>query len=277
MSDPIEPLDPATLLFPVDIPEYTDPADIRKAFYRYHYGTDSPVTTPEQIQSDSMTGYIRDTLLTLQQAQNRLSQIVTLTNQQSLNGITANGIYHSTLTPNVDTLRYPTTTPGLLSVVSSNNNTYQTYQTTNLNDENSYYWRVGTFNQSTGEIVWSPWASASKSGHTHDDRYYTETEINNKISITMDPSRATATDATGRVVTTAVTATQLGYLGGAQPVTSSVQQQLNDKAALTHYHDDRYYLKSSVTNPQANGEKTVRVFVQSSTPSGAVAGDLWFW
>ena len=47
----------------------------------------------------------------------------------------------------------------------------------------------------------------------------------NTINIT--PSRALVSDTLGRPVASGVTDTQLGYLGGATPVTSSVQAQIN--------------------------------------------------
>lgn len=110
---------------------------------------------------------------------------------------------------------------------------------------------------------------AAASSHTHDDRYYTETEIDNKLSGKANsshgnhvPATQTASnntflrnDNTWQVVTPAnigaaasshthtvanisdltATATELNYMDG---VTSSVQTQLDGKAASGHSHSD---------------------------------------
>lgn len=110
---------------------------------------------------------------------------------------------------------------------------------------------------------------AASSGHTHDDRYYTETEVDTKLSGKANtshgnhvPSTQTASnkvflrnDNTWATVTPAnigaaasshthtvanitdltATATELNYMDG---VTSNVQTQLDGKAASGHSHQD---------------------------------------
>ena len=93
---------------------------------------------------------------------------------------------------------------------------------------------------------------AAAASHTHDDRYYTETEIDSKISTlntaingkqatitggattitssNLTASRALISDGSGKVAVSAVTSTELGYLDG---VTSNIQTQLNGKASIT--------------------------------------------
>lgn len=108
---------------------------------------------------------------------------------------------------------------------------------------------------------------ASASGHTHDDKYYTETEIdtklsgkansshgnhvpttqtaNNSVFLRNDNSWATVTPANigaaasshnhtvANITDLTATATELNYMDG---VTSNVQTQLDGKAASSHSH-----------------------------------------
>ena len=68
---------------------------------------------------------------------------------------------------------------------------------------------------------------AAASSHTHDDRYYTETEIDTKLSNKADKSHAHAvTDITDLTATV----TELNYMDG---VTSGVQAQLDGKVPTT--------------------------------------------
>ena len=86
---------------------------------------------------------------------------------------------------------------------------------------------------------------AAEEEHTHDDRYYTETEMDEKLaakattisgaastiaSSNLTASRALVSNSSGKVGVSAVTATELGYLDG---VTSKIQTQLNAKLPLS--------------------------------------------
>lgn len=82
---------------------------------------------------------------------------------------------------------------------------------------------------------------AAEEEHTHDDRYYTEAEMDEKLaakaatisgaastiaSSNLTASRALVSNSNGKVVVSAVTATELSYLDG---VTSKIQDQLDAK------------------------------------------------
>ena len=82
----------------------------------------------------------------------------------------------------------------------------------------------------------------SPSGHNHDERYYTESEINTKLNSKQDnitgaassiasanltPNRALVSNGNGKVSAGNATAAELAYLTG---LTGSVQGQLNQKA-----------------------------------------------
>ena len=105
------------------------------------------------------------------------------------------------------------------------------------------------------------------SSHTHDDRYYTETEVTallaGKANASHTHTLSQITDVTataaevnkldGVTATTAelnildgvtATAEELNFVDG---VTSAIQTQLNGKAASSHTHDDRYYTETEVT------------------------------
>lgn len=139
-------------------------------------------------------------------------------------------------------------------------------------------------------------ALEGKSGtsHTHDDRYYTESEIDAKLdaiigegaaetldtigeisdaiqenqsmletlnsaigskqstitgaattitSTNLTANKALISNSSGKVATSGVSSTELGYVSG---VTSNIQTQLNNKAAASHTHDDRYYTETEI-------------------------------
>ena len=119
----------------------------------------------------------------------------------------------------------------------------------------------------TSGAVYTALSGKAASSHTHDDRYYTESEMNTKLSAKADASalsakqdtvtgaattitaddltadRALISNNDGKVAVSAVTSTELGYLDG---VTSAIQTQINGKAASSHTHDDRYYTESEM-------------------------------
>lgn len=269
--------------FPTQIPEGDDPADIVRALRLYHYGSETIPSEPDDVPSGSMAGYIRDVLLAVNNQQIGATVVTPLQDTDNLNFSDAktSGVYTRSflLATNEESseLNYPTNSPGLLTYTKSASGEYfQTYLSVSdpgVSDNPGYFWRIGTKPQVS--IVWGSWQKATPATHTHDDRYYTEQEINTRLNMGTVSANAVAIFDNNRQVTSAsITSAQLQTLAN---VSSNIQGQLDLKAPTTHYHDDRYYLKSSVNNPQSGGQKTVRVFVQSNTPSGAQPGDVWLW
>lgn len=249
--------------FETQVPSYTEAADIRKAFNLYHYGTETVPTSEAGILPKSMAGYIRDTLAAIDAVEAGAAAINNLGPTENLNDIVATGVYHSTSSPTT-ALNYPATTIGLLNfwISSSNNTYYQTYITNSSASGSNFYWRTGLKVQAT--LTWGEWQLVAKDGHTHDTRYFTQSQINARLNTSLTPNAATYVDATGKVSSLdSVSATELGYLDG---VTSSIQTQLNAKAASEHTHPI-YWLKT----------ETAKVTVSSTAPSSPAVGDLWFW
>lgn len=248
--------------FPTQVPSYTEAADIRKAFNLYHYGTETVPTNESQILASSMAGYIRDTLAAIDAVVAGAATITNLTSE-NLNDLTQTGVYHSATSPTT-ALNYPSTLIGLLNFwVSSSNNTYfQTYITNASASGSNFYWRTGLKIQAT--ITWGEWQQPAKTGHTHDDRYYTISQINNKVNTSLTPSTVAYVDSTGKISSLdSVSNTELSYLDG---VTSAIQGQIDGKSALGHTHTN-YWLKT----------ETAKVTVSSTAPSNPSVGDLWFW
>lgn len=250
-------------IFPTQVPEYTEAADIRRAFNLYHYGTQDVPTLPSQIIRNSIVGELNFINGRIQTLEDGGSEIVQLLNTQSLDEISSSGTYHSIETPTL-VLRYPTTVPGILFVynhtVGINTFAYQSYQT--IGTSNNLHWRSGLLSGSS--YTWSSWAVASKEGHTHTE-FVTTTALNNRVSASVTPSAAAVVDSAGRLSSSAtVSEVELNYLNG---VTSAIQAQINDKAALSHNHDALYHRLD--TQP--------RIYVTSTQPTGASVGDLWIF
>lgn len=254
--------------YPTQVPSYTEAADIRKAFNLYHYGTETVPTQESQILSNSIAGYIRDTLAAVEAAQIGETVIRSLDGTTNLNDLTESGVYKSTTSPTT-ALNYPAAQVGLLNYWQTTDNTFfQIY----IGTDAGYWWRVATQPQATR--LWGAWQKASVEGHTHDTRYFTQSQINAKLEASPVASSAAVYDATGRLVSlSTVTSAEVGRLAG---VSSNIQTQLDGKSPSSHNHDDRYYTISGT----GAGKETARVFVKdpaTGNPFGAVAGDLWFW
>lgn len=264
-------------IYNTQIPSYTDAADIKKAFLLYHYGQETEPANSAAIAPNSIAGFLESLNTQIDAIEQGLASITLLTNVQNLNAITATGVYHTPTTlPTIPTnLNYPIARQGIFIVYRSGNYLYQSFTSNEVAPNTTkLYFRSALFN--TGTSTWSfiAWQEASVVGHLHNDVYYTRTNIDSKIEALPNPSRVVATDGNGKIVASEITATELSYIAG---VTSSIQTQLNTKASTTHYHDDRYYLRSSVADPQSGAEKTVRIFVQSDQPTSATVGDLWIY
>lgn len=252
-------------IFPTQVPEYTEAADIRRAFNLYHYGSQDVPTLPSQIIRNSIAGEFNSLNGRITTLESGGSEIVQLLVTQSLDEIFQSGTYHSIETPTL-ALRYPTTVPGILFVynhtVGINTFAYQTYQT--VGTSNNLHWRAGLLSGSS--YTWSSWAVASKEGHTHSE-YVTTTTLNNRVSSSLTASTAAVVDSSGRVSSSAtISENELNQLNGISTA-NTIQAQLNDKAPLVHNHDTLYHRLD--TQP--------RVYVTSTQPTGASVGDLWIF
>jgi hypothetical protein len=244
--------------YTTQVPAYSESADIRQAFNLYHYGTTTVPTSEADIANESMAGYIRDTLAALENVQAGVSAITQLLGAQNLDDITSTGVYASTASPTVS-LKYPSTVAGILNVFNANSTVYQSFST--AGSTNNFYFR----STASGTTTWSVWSLASKDGHTHDSRYYTQDQINTRVNTSLTNNSAAIVDANGKLSSSAlISGAELDRLEG---VTDNIQTQLNDRALAAHNHNDLYYTKS----------EQPKIYVQSGTPSGATAGDLWFY
>lgn len=244
--------------YTTQVPAYSESADIREAFNLYHYGTTTAPTVEGDIISESMAGYIRDTLEALANVQAGVSAITQLLGSENINDITSTGVYASIAAPTA-ALNYPSTVTGILNVFNVSSTTYQSYQTSGAT--NNFYFRA----TSAGTSTWSTWSLASKDGHLHDNWYYSKTEVDARLNETVTNNTVAILDADGKVSSSAlISTTELDTLSG---ITGSIQSQLNDRSLASHSHNDLYYTKS----------EQPKIYVQSGTPSGASSGDLWFW
>lgn len=239
--------------FKTQIPSLSDDANIQEAFRLYHYGI---ITEPDEGTPISPLS-IESHLKTLDENIANISagqSAVTVLDAENLDGVITSGTYHKPTTPSSG-LGYPSLVPGLLIVNStSSGSIYQTYQTFGgTSGTNNRFWRGRSANVSD----WGAWKQASNVGHTHDDRYYTESEIDLKVSSSISASAAVVSDSSGKIVSSStVSSTELESLNG---VTSNVQSQLNDR-----------YTK----------DESTRIFVQQINPATSVTpqpGDLWIW
>lgn len=259
-------------IFPTQVPSYTEAADIRKAFNLYHYGSQDVPTDISQVPANSIAGHLNYITGRISGLEAGAAEIIQLQTNQSLNNITTSGIYHSVETPTLP-FNYPTTVSGLLSVyrheIALSIFIYQTYQTSGIT--NNYFWRVGNLSGATPS--WSLWSQASKDGHTHLNYVESDTfnnTINSKITTVLTSSRAAIVDSTGKLTSSSnITELELSRLDGIL-TNITIQDQLNDKASLSHSHDDLYHAKTGAG-------RQPKIFVQSDTPSGAQIGDLWFF
>lgn len=268
-------------LYPTQVPSYTEAADIRKAFNLYHYGTETVPASENDILSSSMAGYIRDVFAAVESAQIGETVVLSLDSTTNLNFSDAvqNGTYKSAINLTNEealALNYPVNSLGLLTFIKTSNSTY--FQTYISVSDNGYWWRVGVKPQV--DVIWGTWQKAAEINHTHDTRYYTQSQINAKLNLsTMTPSSAAIVDSSGRVTSsTIISQAELETLNNINTASGiTIQAQLDSKASTSHLHDSRYYLRSDVLDPQSGAQKSVRVFVQSTQPTGAAVGDIWLW
>ncbi len=168
---------PSGSAFNLQIPEFSENADIQAAFKLYHYG--SPAPTVGSTNPQSLAGYL-DSL-----EKNKINKTPTLIGLNAdLNNITESGFYVQTTDSRARTgANYPKVPAvigfeyaGILKVVNDGNgNIYQEYQVgPTVGSNSNVYWRVkfGALGFPTQEPKWNGFA---KEGHVHDDLYYRQT------------------------------------------------------------------------------------------------------
>ena len=150
---------------------------------------------------------------------------------------------------------------------------------TSVTDSNTVYTHPTTSGNkhipaggSSGQILrWSADGTAAWGADNNTNTTYTLSKSGSTITLTgSDGSKTSVTDANttyslGSFGVTAsaaelnkldgctATVTELNYVDG---VTSNIQNQLNNKAAASHTHDDRYYTETEVDNLLANKSNT---------------------
>ena len=98
---------------------------------------------------------------------------------------------------------------------------------------------------------------AAAINHTHDDRYYTESEVNSKLA---DKANATHTHTIANVT-------------NLQETMDGLEADIAGKANVTHTHDDRYFTESEVTDKLATKADTGHKHAASDITSGTFALD----
>lgn len=93
--------------------------------------------------------------------------------------------------------------------------------------------------------------------HNHDDRYYTESEVDSKLSAKAD---ATHTHTIGQV-------------DNLQETLDGLESDLAGKANATHIHDDRYFTETEVTDKLAAKADTGHKHAASDVTSGTFSLD----
>lgn len=111
----------------------------------------------------------------------------------------------------------------------------------------------------TSDFVTKEDADASYAAieHNHDDRYYTESEVDSKLA---DKANATHTHA-------------IGDINNLQETIDGLEQDIAGKANATHTHDDRYFTETEVTDKLATKADTGHKHAASDVTSGTFALD----
>ena len=128
---------------------------------------------------------------------------------------------------------------------SGTGHTHSNYSVTSHTHDDRYY---------TESEIDTKLAGKSNTGHTHDDRYYTETEITTKLSgksdtgHTHDDRYYTETE----IDTKLAGKSNTGHTHAISDVTY-LQTALNGKSDTGHSHDDRYYTESEI-DTKLNGK-----------------------
>jgi hypothetical protein len=264
-------------LYPVTIPSYADNADIQAALKLYHYGSlayNEENLDPAALAPASVAAHFAS--IEQQLAEINPIVITPLQNAENLNEKTEIGYYSQDsnedarsqnsvnypVFPDVNGIAYA----GLLTVINAENLIYQTYQMQNVEGRSILYVRS---RNSLG--TWLPWRRISDSTHTHDERYYQKFEVDSRLntkedSISLTPNRVVISSTEGRLATGTPTVTELGYLSG-------VTERIKENKLDTNFNNAN-------ANNRPAGRTAVGIFIldpNTGTPTGARAGDLWFW
>jgi hypothetical protein len=163
--------------FNTQIPSLSDNADIRTALRLYHYGSNT--SAPSVVPAESLAGHLQN--LENTKVDTVPTPIPTSTN---LDTIIATGFYTQTGTPTG--LNYPSSFPGLLTVVNQGATVFQQYQVIGAPESGS---SVNTLNRTHWRFflagAWRPWRTfieESDFASIGDGRYYTRTEANNTFT-----------------------------------------------------------------------------------------------
>ena len=174
-----------------------------------------------------------------------------------------------------DTARFALTTNdiqlGDTVKVESTKMMYIVKDITKLNSEDGYeQYTAGMASSVPWSGVTGKPSSYTPSAHTHDDRYYTESEINNKVN-TINSSIDTKSDKTHTHDDRYYTESEMNTkLAGKSDTThthdnryyteseinskvNTINTSINNKSDKTHTHDDRYYTESEI-NTKLSGK-----------------------
>ena len=244
-------------VFPVKIPLYSDNADIQAAIKYYHYGSSTVPLTESAIDATSIAGYLKAIDTRLDNLAS--SEVINLAADEDLDTKLATGKYIQDSNTDAESgQNYPIFLTkkwaGALTVAAYDNTVFQLYEgkagtASSIVNQGFLAWR-----SKTSGGVWSSWIFASDTAHIHDDRYFTESEINDKFSALSKSS---------------VGLSNVDNTSDANKPISTLTQAALDLKATTEALNNGLANKP---NSQADN-----IFVQQTQPSGAVAGDLWFW
>lgn len=245
--------------YQTNIPLLSDNADIQTALKVYHYGQASE---PATLLANSVAGHLN----TLENTKVDIvpTQIIAgAANDLNLKNVTG---YYSVATNAIASAgsNYPAgATAGMLHVTNDGSGIiYQTY----LSNTPKMYWR-GYF-----AGAWTTWREASDTTHSHTEfttlagqiatkqDAITSGSLTSAINVNLGTDGAVYVDSSGKLrASSVVTQAELERIS---TVTSDVQTQLNNKPS---------------TFNASGATSGVKIYIQSTTPTGMAAGDLWFW
>lgn len=164
-----------------------------------------------------------------------------------------------------DTARFALTTNdiqlGDTVKVESTKMMYIVKDITKLNSEDGYeQYTAGMASSVPWSGVTGKPSSYTPSAHTHDDRYYTESEINSKVN-TINSSIGTKADKTH-------THDDRYY------TESEMNTKLAGKSDTTHTHDDRYYTESEINTKLSGKSDTSHTHSYLPLAGGTTTGKV---